>query len=317
MTMMQPQQPQSKALVPYSTLATGTRVPPEDVTVAREWLRAKRSLHTRKAYIRDIETFYTFVEGVSLRMVTLTMLQDYAEHLTFLRLGSATQARMLATVKSLFTFAHTTGALPFNVGRALQLPLAENRLAERILSYPQVQRMLYTAEKQGNRRNYLILLLLYGSGIRCAELTGLQWRHVQATPQGGQITVTGKRQKTRAIALHPHVWDALQAFRPEGASPGEYVFQSRQATKRAGENGGVPSRKLAESRVWSIVKGVAKEAGIEASTHYFRHAHATHAMERGVPLKVIQETCGWVDLRTPARYQHARPENSSSLYLDL
>ena len=153
--------------------------------------------------------------------------------------------------------------------------------------------------------NRSTLLLLYGSGIRCAELCGLQWMDVQETSQGGQITVLGKRQKTRSIALHLTVWQALVAFRPPDASPDAYVFQSRQAPH------------ISSTQVWRIVSTIARRAGIKASTHWLRHAHATHAMENHTPLKVIQETLGHADLRTPSRYQHVRPETSSSLSLDL
>ena len=72
--------------------------------------------------------------------------------------------------------------------------------------------MLFVAERSGNQRNHVMLLLLYGSGIRCAELCNLQWCDVQETAHGGQITVLGKRQKTRSIALHPNVWQALAAW---------------------------------------------------------------------------------------------------------
>ncbi len=128
---------------------------------------------------------------------------------------------------------------------------------------------------------------------------------IQETSTGGQITVLGKRQKTRSIALHPTAWKALQSFRPADVSPDAYVFQSRQ------------NDRLSCVQVWRIVSSIAKEAGFKASPHFMRHSHATHAMEKSTPLKVIQETLGHADLRTPSRYQHVRPETSSSLALEL
>jgi integrase/recombinase XerD len=282
----------------------------QDTMLIETWLRTKRSQHTQRAYRRDIAAFYAFT-GKRLSDVTLPDIQDYADSLA--RYEPSTQARMLAAVKSLCTFAKDTGAIGFNVGKAQPLPQGKDKLAQRILSQAQVQRLLYVAETSGNTRNHVMLLLLYGSGIRCAELCNLQWMDVQETAFGGQITVLGKRQKTRSIALHPTVWRALQNYRPGEASSSDYVFQSRQRSIRAGK----PSRRLAESQVWRIVTTIAKQAGLKASTHWLRHAHATHAMEKHTPLKVIQETLGHADLRTPARYQHARPETSSSLALDL
>lgn len=297
-------QPEEKSLIPLT-------VPTQDYTVINQWLRTKRSHYTREAYAREIGVFYGFLIGSErspvLAGVTLTDIQDYADHLKCLHQEPATQSRKLATIKSLFTFAHEIGYIPFNVGRAQQLPLGKDKLAQRILSTSQVQNIIY--EAKDNMRNHAMLLLLYGSGIRCAELCGLQWEDVQETSIGGQITVLGKREKSRSIPLHKTVWDELISIRSLDASPKDYVFQSRKSTHQG---------RLSETQVWRIVKEYAVKAGIKnASTHWMRHAHATHAMEKGAPLRLIQETLGHADLRTPSRYQHVRPDASSSQFLDL
>ena len=298
-------------IIPYTEVARPVLIPDEDTTLVREWLRSKRSPHTRKAYGRDICVFYAWIgRGRTLSQVTLTMLQDYAEMTTFIYEETATQARMLASVKSLMTFGQKTGYLQFNFGAALQLPQGKDTLAERILDSAQLHRMIYEAEKSGNVRNYTMVLLLYGSGIRCSELCGLQWKDVQGNRQGGQITVLGKRNKTRSIPLHAKVWAALQTFKPENATGTDYVFPSRQIAKG--------TRRLTESRVWQIVSGIARDAGVAgASPHWLRHTHATFALEKHAPIKLLQETLGHATLAVTGRYAHARPEDSSSMYLDL
>jgi site-specific recombinase XerD len=173
----------SLALVPRET-------PEQDSTIVREWLRSKRSAHTQRAYARDIAIFYERVRK-PLHQVTLTDMQDYADWLTREHTEVSTVSRMLAAVKSLLTFAKDTGYIPFNPGKALQLPQGKDKLAQRIFSQAQVQRMLYVTEKSGNERNYILLLLLYSSGIRCAELCGLQWN---STPTSALTTYT--RAKT-------------------------------------------------------------------------------------------------------------------------
>ena len=283
----------------------------EDHTIVNRWLRSKRSSHTQKAYARDIAAFYDFLTKhdrcLTIQGVSLGDIQDYAEHLKATCHEVSTQARKIAVVKSLLTFAHKTGYIGFNVGAAQLLPEGKDKLASRILSTSQVQNIIY--EAKDNTRNHAMLLLLYGSAIRCAELCGLQWEDVQQTAAGGQITVLGKGNKTRSIPLHKVVWDELISIRPSDASPSDYVFQSRKSAHQG---------RLSETQVWRIVKGYAEKAGIKkASTHWFRHAHATHAMEKGAPLRIIQETLGHADLRTPSRYQHVRPDSSSSQFLDL
>jgi integrase/recombinase XerD len=284
----------------------------EDHTIVNRWLRSKRSKHTQEAYARDIAAFYVFLAKndrcLTIKGVSLGDVQDYAEYLKSTCNEVSTQARKIAVVKSLLTFAHKTGYIDFNVGAAQLLPEGKDKLAQRILSTSQVQNIIY--EARDNRRNHTMLLLLYGSGIRCAELCGLQWEDVQETAAGGQITVLGKGSKTRSIPLHKVVWDELISVRPPDASAKDYVFQSRKISAHQG--------RLSETQVWRIVKEYAVKAGIKnASTHWMRHAHATHAMEKGAPLRLIQETLGHADLRTPSRYQHVRPDASSSQFLDL
>lgn len=282
-------------------------VPVEDWTLVREWLRSKRSPHTKRAYANDINLFYAYAL-VPLSEVTLTILQDYADRLAEIRPEPATQARKLAAVKSLMTFGQKTGRLQYNVGTALQLPQGKDTLAERMLEQAQLYKMLDIANQSEDKRNYTILMVLYGSGIRCSELCGLQWKDVQTNREGGQITVLGKRNKTRSIPLHIKVWQALQSYKQDSTKPEDYVFQSRQGK----------TRKLTETRVWQIVSGIADEAGIEGvSPHWLRHTHATRSLEGRAPIKLLQETLGHANLAVTGRYAHARPEDSSSMYLDL
>lgn len=289
-------------------------VPPQDWTLVREWLRSKRSLATRKVYTRNIAAFYAYCAGAPLDAITLTMLQDYEAELLHRYPEPATRAQMLAAVKSLMTFGMKTGKLAFNVGAALQLPQGKDKLAERILEPGQLHRMLYEAEKNASRRDYTIIMVLYGSGIRCSELCNLKWRDVQATHSGGQITVLGKRNKTRSIPLHPKAWEALQSYKPSTVSLDNLVFPSRQTTTRDGKQ----TQQLTTSRVWQIVSRIAKKAGLEhASPHWLRHTHATDAIRGHAPLKLLQETLGHANLAITGRYTHARPDDSSSMYLDL
>ena len=103
------------------------------------------------------------------------------------------------------------------------------------------------------------------------------------------------------------VWNAVQTLRKDvgDSSP---VFRSRKG-------GG----HLDESMVWRIVRKAAKRAGIEkaVSCHWLRHAHASHALDRGAPIHLVQATLGHSSIQTTGRYLHARPDDSSSRYLPI
>jgi integrase/recombinase XerD len=149
------------------------------------------------------------------------------------------------------------------------------------------------------------LLLLYASGVRVSEVNGLCWRDVQANGDGAQITVFGKGGKTRAIQLPASVATGLAKLRGE-AGEDDPVFRSRK-------HGGA----LKTVAVLRIVRQAARRAGIElaVSPHWLRHAHASHALDRGAPIHLVQATLGHASITTTGRYLHARPNDSSSRFL--
>lgn len=270
-----------------------------DAQVVAMWLHGK-SANTARAYAREAAAFSAFVGGASLPAVTLGDVQAYAEELEARGLAAATRARALAAVKSLLTFAHRIGYTPVNVGAAEKLPRLKFTLAERIVPQETVAAIL---EGEPNARNRVLLRLLYVGGLRVSEATGLRWRDVQARKSGAQVTVQGKGDKTRVVLLPAAFAVELEALRGD-AGPDAPVF--------AGRGGGT----LTAGQAWHITKAAAKRAGVSAvSPHWLRHAHASHALDGGAGIHVVRDTLGHASLATTSRYLHARPGDSSALYL--
>jgi len=261
------------------------------------WLHG-RSAATQRAYAADLAAFFAHAQR-PLHAVTLGDMQAFQD--TLKTLATATEARRLSAVKSLLSFGHRTGYLPVNVGAAIRLPKVKGTLAERILGIDDVLRML-ALERQA--RNKALLRLLYLGGLRISEACGLRGRDLAARDDAGQVTVFGKGGKTRAVLLKASVWQDLAALRP--ADPDAPVFRSR-------EGGGA----LDPSQVHRIVKSAAKRAELSdaVSAHWLRHAHVSHALDRGAPVHLVQATVGHASLATTSRYAHARPSDSSSRYL--
>jgi integrase/recombinase XerD len=268
------------------------------------WLHA-RSPHTQRAYRADVGRFRAWA-GKALRSVTLANLQNFAKCLN--EGSAASHYRTLSAVKSLLAFGHRLGYLPFDVGRALRLPPLRNRLNERILSEADLHRIL---SLEMNPRNRAILTLLYASGVRVSELCALAWRDLQPNGDGGQITVFGKGSVTRSVQLPASVWQLLLALRTQNGNPSDPVFRSRKAKTRPGF--------LQPVAVLRVVRAAARRAGIElaVSPHWFRHAHASHALDRGAPIHLVQATLGHASVTSTGRYLHARPKDSSSRFLPL
>jgi integrase/recombinase XerD len=272
-----------------------------DLHLIELWLHSHLSEHTRRAYRADVEGFRRLFPKL-LAHVTLADLQQFADSLENLR--AATRQRCLSSIKALFAFGHRIGYLPFDVGRVLKVPAAKDTLSERILSESDLHRML-TLEP--DERNRVLLFLLYASGVRRGELAGLLWKDLQASGDSGQVTVLGKGGKTRSILLPESVWKQSQRLRGKAAAD-DPVFPSRKKGKP-----------LTESGIWRIVKRAGKRAGLEASVspHWLRHAHASHALDRGAPIHLVQATLGHASINTTGRYLHARPKDSSSRFLPL
>lgn len=264
------------------------------------WIGNYRSANTRGAYRTDLAAFVGFV-GKPLRTVTLGDVQAFAASLA--NLAPATISRRLSAVKSLVGFGHRLGYLAFDVAAPVQLPGIKDELGEKILTEWQVQRML---ELERHPRNAAILRLLYSSGVRVSELCGLRWRDLTERHEGGQITVLGKGAKTRHILLPAPIWTRVLALRG-AAGPTDAVFRAR----RPGGRG------LNRAQIHRIVKAAAKRAKLPAavSAHWLRHGHASHALDRGAPVHVVQATLGHASLTTTTRYSHARPGDSSARYL--
>jgi len=233
--------------------------------------------------------------------VTLGDLQGFAQSLEDDGLAPISRARTIAAIKSLFGFCHRTRYLPANPAAELSLPRYENRLAERVLSEEDVQRLL-AAEAEPRCR--ILLNLLYIAGLRVSEACNLRWRNLHIRGDAGQVTVFGKNGRTRAIALPASMWTELIGLR--GAAGAEDpVFPSRTG------------KPLDRGRVRMIVRQAVGQVGVAGavSPHWLRHAHASHALDNGAPIHLVQATLGHSSVATTSRYLHARPGESSARFL--
>lgn len=272
-----------------------------DQQVIELWLHG-RSPATQRAYRSDANRLSEFVSS-PLHAVTLGDLQAFADHLLNEGLSPASQHRTLSAIKSLIGFAHRLGYLQFDTARPLRLPTLRNQLAERILEDSDIRRMILL---EPDERNRLMLTLMYMTGVRVSEVCGLRWRDCVARESGAQITVHGKGGKTRAILIPGSLWRDMESVR-SGTGMDLPVFASRKGGS------------LSSSGVWRIVRAAARRAGIDAnvSPHWMRHAHASHALDAGAPIHVLQATLGHVSVATTGAYLHARPTESSSTFISL
>jgi site-specific recombinase XerD len=267
-----------------------------DERLVELWLHGRNEL-TVAAYAVDVAGFLEAVDK-PIRALTIGDLQGWVDTLEG---APATRRRRLAAVKSLLGFASRIGYVPFNAGGVVRLPPAVNVLAERILSEEQVVRLIAL---ERNPRNHALLRVLYLAALRVSEACALRWAACKPRRGAGQITVVGKRGKVRSILLPASMWRELFALGGD-AGPDDPVFRSRQ--------GGA----LDPMSVQRIVKAAAIRAGLPkaVSPHWLRHAHCSHALDRGANPALVRDTAGHADLRVTSVYSHAQPKESSARFL--
>lgn len=272
------------------------------------WLFEKPAT-TQDAYRRDIRQFKNW----SGKIVTEIRLNDLIGYYRYLQVrhlepgreGKALKTssihRKINTLRSLLNYAVKIRYIPLDPSEALELPDFKKELASRILPESAIHRVI-NAAKEG--RDRLLLRFLYKSGCRVSELTALTWGDVQVREGFGQVTIFGKGGKTRQVCLYSPFWDELLAYRGDASSRAP-IFPSRSGVS------------LCRQDVNRIIQQSAKRAGIEGnvSPHWFRHAHASHSLDRGAPLTLVQATLGHSSIKTTESYLHVRPNDSSSRFL--
>ena len=293
-----------------------------DERLVELWL-ARKAPSTRRKYSEDLAKFSDFTAGMPLAAVTLSDLHDFASFISVL-MAPSSQGRVLATIKSLLSFANRVGYLPFNVGAAVELPKVKDTLSERILTEAEAHRIMNAPK---NARDRALVSVLYAGALRREEAVRLKWRDLKDRddlgPGLGQVALFGKGSKTGVALLPASVYSQVLALlrvteRTSGekferhAGEDEPVFRSRK--RKNGLEG-----HLEVSQVNRIVAKAAKDAGIDrpVSPHWLRHAHASHAHARKTDLALIRDTLRHSSIATTGRYLHARPNDSSALHLGL
>ena len=209
------------------------------------------------------------------------------------------RARRLATIRSFFKYLAGCGLIPDNPSSRLRFPKVSPKLP-RVLSSSEVEALLRQPDVRVplGIRDKAMLELMYATGIRVSELTGLQLGQVHLTP--GYLVVLGKGDKERLTPMGEYAADALRAYlqwgrprllRKAGASE---VFLNHRG------------RPLSRQGFWKIIKQVAFQAGIRQNLtpHMLRHSFATHLLENGADLRTVQALLGHVDISTTQIYTH-------------
>jgi integrase/recombinase XerC len=305
----------------------GRGVDADPAVAARDFLRhladeRQLSEHTVTAYRRDLDDLAVFLTGYygtpewGWNHVDRLTLRSFLGWLDRRGLSRRTAARKLSAVRSFFRFLHLEDRLERNPTRAVRSPRLEKRLPGH-LTRKDVQSVFDTAEARaaentlGGTRNLALLELLYGSGLRLAELHGLDVPDLDLVAE--QVKVRGKGRKERIVPLTRAAVVAVRRYQPRrdevsGRAPG--------AADRRALLVGPTGRRLSRRAIQKIVHGLfeAAGAGEELGVHSLRHSFATHLLDSGADLMAVKELLGHVSLSTTRIYTHTTTERLKRVY---
>ena len=277
--------------------------PDWDLPAFTAWLGG-RSAATRKAYVSDVGAFAEWmsrsgVEGPS--GVDRLHLRRYLASLGTRKLARATIARKAAALRCYFSWQVRQGRLSSDPARFLRAPSGGGRLP-RVLSGGEVASLLDVgAETPVDRRDLAVLELLYAAGLRVSELCGLDRGDIDL--RGRTVTVLGKGGKQRRVPVHDAAAAALRAWFEDGRDQMEGPPEAAFVNRRGARLGPRDVRRILDRR-----------AASPTHPHALRHTYATHLLDGGADLRVVQELLGHSSLATTQIYTHVSKERLRSVY---
>ena len=270
----------------------------------RIYLKLEKSLRpkTVEAYLSDVDKLAVFIAdcGGNLLEVTLEQLREFLASLADVGINARSQARILSSLRSFYGFLKLDGFVGDDPTELIKSPKIGMHLPD-VLTLQEIDDIINSIDlsKKEGQRNRAMIEVLYSCGLRVSELCCLRMSDLYLHEQF--IRVTGKGDKQRLVPISERAIAELEAYFPDRnmvpIKPGyeDYVFVSERLKKP-----------LSRIMVFHFIKQLVAAAGIEKSVspHTFRHSFATHLLEGGANLRVIQAMLGHESIATTEIYTH-------------
>jgi len=266
-----------------------------------------RASSTIAWYLQDTALFLRYVEkecGIKeLVNVGKRELREFLAHEIARGISRTSLTRRVSGIKSFFRFLIRKGTVKSGSIITVRTPRKEKKLPK-VSSQEEILRMLNDAfpDTQLGRRDRAIVAFLYGTGARVSELIGLNTADID--PRTGLVKLTGKGNKVRIVPAGEYVIQRIEDWIAAREAPSDAVFTS------------LSGRRLSARHIRNILEGAIRRASLNArmSPHTMRHSFATHLLENGVDVRIVQELLGHVSLSTTQIYTHLTRERLKAVY---
>jgi integrase/recombinase XerC len=271
------------------------------------------SPYTVRNYKNDLLDFFHFLKSekiVSLKEVNRHTLRDYMSYLIEQGIVKRSIARKLSAIRSFYRYLIREGTISASPVAATASPKLDKRLPS-FLTPDEIKKLLEAPDlsKPQGHRDRAFLELLYASGLRVSELVNLNLAHVNLDTR--EILVHGKGSKERVVLMGKPAADALSSYikmgRPDllGKKTGNALFINRYGGRITGRS------------IQRMLEDYTDKAGIDRRVHphMLRHTFATHMLDGGADLRVVQELLGHADLSSTQIYTHVTKSRARKVYM--
>lgn len=277
----------------------------------QDYLFLERGLseNTLHAYIHDVNLLKNYLDEKSFTLITPQDIESFAATIYELGFSAFSQARIFSGIRSFFNFLIQENILANSPAEFLDSPKLIRKLPD-TLTFEEIERILSVIDlssKEGHR-NRAIVEILYSCGLRVSELVELKINSLYWDI--GFVKIYGKGKKERLVPIGKDAMHYLKLYLEN--------FRLMQKTQKGAEGyvflnylGG----KLSRVTIFKIIKNLVNQAGIKkhVSPHTFRHSYATHMVENGADLRIVQQLLGHESITTTEIYTHLDKEHLAKI----
>ena len=273
-----------------------------------DYLEIEKGLaeNTLEAYRRDLEDFFEFCGDIDIRDIQRNRINSYVRELYEKHFSPTSIMRKIASLRGFFKWVCINNILQINPALTLEQPKVPQKLPK-VMTVEEINNLL---NQNLNKLQRVIVELLYGCGLRVSELVNLKTTDYDL--KGKFLECTGKGSKDRIVPLGKKAVQAIKNYLPER----DYLMQKyNMNTKQLLIN--EKGKKVNRQEVYTFIHETGKKLHKSISPHTLRHTFATHLLENGADLRVVQELLGHSNVSTTQLYTHISKKRLKEVYFAI
>ena len=264
------------------------------------------SQNTIEAYRRDLSNFFDYYCDFELDKIQRTQINSYIRNLHEKKYSPTSIIRKIASLRGFFKWASANEIIKSNPALALEQPKVPQRLPK-VISVSEIEDIL---NRNLSKLQRVIIELLYGCGLRVSELANLKITDYDL--KNKFLECTGKGSKDRIVPLGKKAVEAIKKYLPER----EFLTQKfNLKTKQLLIN--EKGKNITRQEIYTFIHEQGKKLHKTISPHTLRHSFATHLLENGADLRVVQELLGHSDVSTTQLYTHISKKRLKEVYFSI